>query len=109
MTTETKALKRPRLSNAGLAPTHAVTAHDQFAETRAVHVAGEFPLTLKVDDREVVTLMTLGTQPELLALGYLRNQRLIENIEEIASVNVNWEKETVFVSTHSTNSNSGTG
>ena len=92
---------RPALSNAGLFPTHAVVAKDQFGEQRDVHVAGESPLTLKVDDREIVTLMTLGTHPELLALGYLRNQRLIENIEDIQAVDVNWEKETVLVTTNS--------
>ena len=93
--------KRPTLSSAGLAPTHAVTAYDQYGDTREVRVSGESPLTLKVDDREVVTLMTLGTHPELLALGYLRNQRLIENIEDIESVNVDWENESVHVKTRS--------
>ena len=90
---------RPILSNAGLSPTHAVVARDQFGEQRDVKVAGESPLTLKVDDREIVTLMTLGTHPELLALGYLRNQRLIEDLENIQSVNVNWEQETALVTT----------
>lgn len=90
---------RPKLSDAGLAPTHAVTATNQYGEQRDVNVAGESPLTLKVDDKEIVTLMTLGTHPELLALGYLRNQRLIEHIEDIHAVEVNWEKETVFVTT----------
>ena len=99
MSTATNQSARPTLSSQGLAPTHAVTACDQFGETREVHVAGELPLTLKVDNREVVTLMTLGTHPELLALGYLRNQRLIENISDIKSVNVNWDKETVDVTT----------
>lgn len=89
----------PRMTRAGLAPTHAVTAVDEYAERRGLHVAGEFPLTLKVDDREVVTLMTLGTHPEELALGYLRNQRLIERIEEIKSVEVNWEREVVSIET----------
>ena len=93
--------QRPTLSSAGLAPTHAVTAYDQFGEPRDIHVSGEFPLTLKVDDREVVTLMTLGTYPELLALGYLRNQRLIDSVEDIASVNVDWDTETVQVTTRS--------
>lgn len=92
---------RPILSNAGLSPTHAVVARDQFGEQRDVKVAGESPLTLKVDDREIVTLMTLGTHPELLALGYLRNQRLIENIEEIRAVEIDWEKETALVTTTS--------
>ncbi len=64
-----------------------------------MEVAGEFPLTIKVDDREVVTLMTLGTYPEALTLGYLRNQRLIEDIETIRSVQVDWEREQVAVTT----------
>jgi FdhD protein len=92
---------RPKLSNAGLAPTHPVTALDEFGERREVRIAGESPLTLKVDGREVVTLMTLGTHPEELALGYLRNQRLIETLEEIESVAVDWERERVQVRTRS--------
>lgn len=91
---------RPAMSAAGLSPTHAVVAVDEFGETRDVHIAGESPLTLKVDGREVVTLMTLGTHPEELALGYLRNQRLIEKIEDIKSVQVDWNKETVWIETH---------
>lgn len=87
------------MTAAGLAPTHAVEAVDQFGAKQQVRVAGEFPLTLKVDDREVVTLMTLGVHPEELALGFLRNQRLIEKIEDIESVNVNWERESVNVVT----------
>jgi len=92
--------KLPKLSDAGLAPTHAVTATDQYGEIKQVRVSGESPLTLKVDNQEVVTLMTLGTHPELLALGYLRNQRLIDDISLIKSVHVDWEKESVNVETH---------
>jgi FdhD protein len=43
--------------------------------------------------------MTLGNQSKALALGYLRNQGFIEKIEEIASVAVDWENETVNVAT----------
>ncbi len=92
---------KPRLSQAGLAPTHAVTALDQFGASRDVRVSGESPLTLKVDQQEVVTLMTLGTHPELLALGYLRNQRLIDSIDAITSVEVDWQSESVNVVTAS--------
>ena len=95
------ATQRPTLTSAGLVPTHAVTAYDQFGEPRDMHVSGESPLTLKVDDREVVTLMTLGTYPELLALGYLRNQRLIDSVENIESVKVDWDTESVQVTTRS--------
>jgi len=88
---------RPQMSQEGLTPTHGVSAINQFGEQREVHVAGESPLTLKVNDREIVTLMTLGTHPEELTLGYLRNQRLLEDITDVESVNVNWEKELVDV------------
>ena len=89
----------PAMTRAGLAPTHAVRAVDEYGDTRDLRVAGEFPLTIKVDDREVVTLMTLGTWPEALTLGYLRNQRLVEDIEDIRSVEVDWDREQVNVST----------
>ena len=91
---------RPVLSVAGLRPTHPVEAIDEFGDMRDMRVAGEFPLTIKVDDREVVTLMTLGTHPELLALGYLRNQRLVESVEDIKSITVDWERETAKVETN---------
>jgi len=90
---------RPDLSQAGLAPTHTISATDEFGETRSVQIAGESPLTLYVDEREIVTLMTLGTHPEALALGYLRTQRFIESIEEIKSVHVDWRTESVNVAT----------
>lgn len=90
---------RPEMSNAGLAPTHPVDAVDEFGRPREVHVAGESPLTLYVDEREIVTLMTLGARPETLALGYLRMQRFIERIEDIKSVQVNWRSESVYIQT----------
>ena len=90
---------RPKLTQAGRAPAHPVSAVDEFGNRRDLNVAGEFPLTIKVDDREVVTLMTLGTHPEELALGYLRNQRLVEQLEDIAAVAVDWQRERVDVTT----------
>lgn len=87
------------MTAAGLAPTHAVQAIDEYGEAREMHVAGEFPLTIKVDGREIVTLMTLGTHPELLTLGYLRNQRMLERLEDVAAIEVDWDREQVNVST----------
>ena len=91
---------KPQLSQRRLSPTFDVEATDQFGDPRAVKVAGESALTLLVDDTELVTLMTLGTYPEELALGYLRNQHLVENLVEISSVNVDWERERADVVTH---------
>jgi FdhD protein len=90
---------RPALSDEGLNPTRPVMARDEFGDPRELNIAGEYPLTIKVDDAEVVTLMTLGTYPEKLTLGYLRNQRLIDDINEIAEVRVDWDRETVDVLT----------
>jgi FdhD protein len=89
----------PKMSAAGLSPTHKVPAVSENGKHVEIDIAGELPLTIRVDDREIVTLMTLGTHPEELALGYLRNQRLIEKIEAIKSVLVNWETETVYIET----------
>src|SRR5688500_142101 len=64
-------------------------------------IAGEHPLTLYLDKREIVTLMTLGHAPEALAIGYLRNQRLADSIDDIAAVQVDWETESVAITTRS--------
>ena len=98
-TDRTREMYRPALSDEGLNPTRPVMARDEFDDPRELNIAGEYPLTIKVDDAEVVTLMTLGTYPEKLTLGYLRNQRLIDDINEIAEVRVDWDRETVDVLT----------
>lgn len=64
---------------------------NENGEREAVQIPAERPLTLYVDKREIVTLMTLGASPELLVLGYLRNQRLVKDVHDIESVTVDWE------------------
>jgi FdhD protein len=90
---------RPQLTRAGRPLTFSVDATDEHGTVVATAIAGEHPLTLYVDKREVVTLMTLGQAPEALAIGYLRNQRLVTRIEEIVSVQVDWEVDAVAVTT----------
>jgi len=91
---------KPEMSSAGLQPAHGITATNEFGDQVDVHIPGELPLTIRVDDMEVVTLMTLGTEPEALTLGYIRNQKLIEDIRDIKSVIVDWDRELVDVTTH---------
>jgi len=100
MTQSAFAPPQPELSDEGLLPAHPVVAVNEFDEKVDAHIPGELPLTIRVDGMEVVTLMTLGTQPEALTLGYIRNQKLIEDIALIASVIVNWEQEVADVTTH---------
>jgi len=92
---------RPELSQAGLEPTIPVIAIDEYQNQREMRIAGERPLTIYIDSYEIVTLMTLGTHPELLTLGYLRNQGLIENLGEIKSVQVDWDVNAAAVTTYS--------
>ena len=91
---------RPEITQAGLAPTHPVSVVDEFNRARDVEIPGESPLTLYVDEREIVTLMTIGAHPEALALGYLRNQRFVERLEQIESVRVDHHTESVRVTTY---------
>jgi FdhD protein len=79
--------------------TFEVEAYNEKGEMVPTPIAGEHPLTLYVDKREIVTLMTLGQAPEALAVGYLRNQRLVRSVEDIDSVQVDWETESVAVKT----------
>jgi FdhD protein len=88
---------RPKMTQAGLRPTHRVTVMDEYGQSHDIEIAAERALTLYLDRREIVTLMTLGAQPEALAIGYLRNQGFIKDIREIASVQVDWETEAVAI------------
>lgn len=90
---------RPELTNAGLDASHAVTAVDEFGQPREGHIACERPLTIYLDKREIVTLMTLGSYPELLILGWLRNQRFVQDLTNIHAVQVDWETDSVAVTT----------
>jgi FdhD protein len=76
-----------------------VDAVDERGERVPTSIAGEHPLTVYVDKREIVTLMTLGHAPEALVIGYLRNQRLVQSIDEIESVQVDWETNSAAVVT----------
>jgi FdhD protein len=90
---------KPEITSASRPLTFEVEAINERGEALATPIAGEHPLTLYVDKREIVTLMTLGQAPEALAIGYLRNQRLVKSIGEIAAVQVDWETGSVAVTT----------
>jgi FdhD protein len=92
---------RPVLTDAARPSTFNVAAIDENGQTRDTPIAGEHPLTLYVDKREILTLMTLGAAPEALAIGYLRNQRLLDRVEDIVSVQVDWDVNSVVVNTRS--------
>ena len=90
---------RPVLTNAARPSTFTVNAVDENGIVQPTPIAGEHPLTIFVDKREILTIMTLGAAPEALVIGYLRNQRLLESIEDIVSVQVDWEVNACSVTT----------
>ncbi len=92
-------MAKPEITRATRPLTVEVESINERGEAEATPIAGEHPLTIYIDKREIVTLMTLGQHPEALVLGYLRNQRLMKSIDDIAAVQVDWETGSAAVTT----------
>ena len=90
----------PRLTAATVPLLREIEVQDEYGERRNIHIPAERPLTVFVDKTELVTLMTLGASPELLVLGWLRNQRLIDAVTEVESITVDWDVGAAAVKTH---------
>ncbi len=82
----------PRLSAA-------VSGIDQTGSPVVTDVAAERPLTLFLNGREIVTLMTIGDHPDLLAIGYLLNQGMLKAEDDLKGVDYDADIETVVVRT----------
>jgi FdhD protein len=92
-------MTRPVLTDARAPLTRSVRTVNEFGDAEEISIPAERDLTLYVDKRELVTLMTLGAHPEWLVLGYLRNQRLVDSPQAIESVTVDWEVNAAAVKT----------
>lgn len=90
----------PILSQSSIALTREIVVSDELGRPSHIHIPVERDLTVYVDKRELVTLMTMGGCPELLVLGYLRNQRLLAAATDIQSIQVDWEVGAAVVVTH---------
>ena len=84
-------LTLPTLTRALALLTCEIEAVNEYGEAHQVSIPAERALTVYVDKRELVTLMTLGAHPELLVLGYLRNQRLVKSAADVESITVDWD------------------
>ena len=93
-------MNAPLLTTAHISPTVAAEVTDETGGQREHAIAAEYPLTLYLNGREMVTLMTLGSQPEALTLGWLRNQRLLADLSAVEEVRVDWEVNAAAVYTH---------
>jgi FdhD protein len=90
----------PKLTQAQAPLTREIRVVNEKGEMSLMHIPAERDLTVYVDKRELVTLMTLGAHPELLVLGFLLNQRLVDSAEHIESITVDWEVNSAAVKTH---------
>ena len=91
----------PYLTEARAPLTHRIEVVNQHGQRQPLDIPAERPLTVYVDKRELVTLMTLGERPEWLVLGYLINQRLVPDAAAIESITVDWEVGSAAVKTRS--------
>jgi FdhD protein len=91
----------PTLTQARAPLTREVEVVNEKGDKSSMHIPAERDLTVYVDKRELVTLMTLGAHPELLVLGFLLNQRLVDSAAQIESITVDWEVNSAAIKTHS--------
>src|SRR5580704_10308477 len=88
---------RPRPDDPRLTRTVAGIDHEGRQVDTAVVM--ERPLTLFLNGREIVTMMTIGDHPDYLAIGYLLNQKMLRTDDRITGVDYDEELETVVVRT----------
>ncbi|NOH96332.1 formate dehydrogenase accessory sulfurtransferase FdhD [Vibrio sp. 99-70-13A1] len=76
-----------------------VEVFDEYGERLTKQIACERPLTVMLNWKEIVTLMTLGSRPEALVLGYLKNQSFLSDPEAVESIIIDWETNSAAVIT----------
>src|SRR5262245_65959537 len=88
---------RPRPDDPRL--TRSVTGIDHEGRAIETAVVMERPLTLFLNGREIVTMMTIGDQPDYLAVGYLLNQNMLRHVDCIIVIDYDDELVSVVVRT----------
>jgi FdhD protein len=76
-----------------------VSGIDQNGDPVETRVVTERPLTLYLNRQEIVTMMTIGDHPDLLALGYLRNQNMLDDDDVVTAVDYDDEVDVIVVRT----------
>jgi len=76
-----------------------VTGIDHTGARVETTVVTERPLTLFLNAQEIVTMMTIGDYPDLLAVGYLLNQNMLRHDDEITGIDYDDDIDTVVVRT----------
>ncbi len=76
-----------------------ISGRDHTGALVDIAVVEERPLTIFLNSQEIVTAMTIGDYPEFLALGFLRNQAMLQADDVVTGVDYDDELETVVVRT----------
>ena len=87
----------PNLSGEDL--THEVAGVDQLGNRTDISVIEERPLTIFLNNQEIVTAMTIGDYPEYLALGFLRNQKMLSNKDKVDAIAFDAELNSIVIRT----------
>ena len=82
----------PRLSRT-------VDGIDENGQAKSISVIEERPLTIYLNSQEIVTAMTIGDHPEYLALGFLLNQGMLRETDQVTKIDFDEELEVVVVRT----------
>ena len=83
----------------GMNLTKTVEGLDHFGNTVVSQVIEEKPLTIYLNSQEIVTAMTIGDYPEYLAVGFLRNQGMLDGLNTVSSVDYDEDLSVVVVRT----------
>lgn len=73
-----------------LPSTDELTAVDQFGVEKSIYLVAEQPLTIFLNKKEIVTVMTMGACPHYLVAGFLLNQQLVECYHDFHSIHIDW-------------------
>ena len=87
----------PNLENDNL--TESIECLNESGENIKLHVVKEIPLTIYLNKQEIVTAMTLGDMPDLLAVGYLLNQNMLKRDDVISGIDYDEDLQVVIVRT----------
>ena len=87
----------PNLENDNL--TESIECLNEYGENIKLPVVKEIPLTIYLNKQEIVTAMTLGDMPDLLAVGYLLNQNMLKRDDVISGIDYDKDLQVVIVRT----------
>ena len=88
---------KPKINDTNL--TKKIFGYDENLKKTLINVIEEKPLTLYLNDQEIVTMMTINDFPEFLSIGYLLNQNMISNKTKIEAVDYEADLRVIVIRT----------